>query len=115
MSVLRKNITFTNENKRQNINKKITADIECVVNVSSNDFKYVISQHIPISVGYIWPGNFKYYFGLNCIRRFASELLEIETENNFKDKEKMAITEEDKLYHNATNTCHICGKHVLIK
>ena len=55
----------------------------CIFNVSSNYCKYVIAEHIPICVGYIWQGNFKYYFGLDCIKRFAIDLLEIETENNF--------------------------------
>ena len=77
----------------------MTADIECcIVNVSSNDCKCVIAQHIPISVGYIWQDNFNYYFGLGCIKRFARDLFEIETENNFKHNEKMLFT-EDKLYH----------------
>ena len=53
--------------------------------------KYVLAEHIPIIVGYIWQSNFKYYFGLDCIKRFARDLLEIETENGFKRNEKMAI------------------------
>ena len=47
----------------------ITADIECcIVEVATNDCKYVTAEHIPISVGYIWQGNFKYYIGLNCTK-----------------------------------------------
>ena len=61
-------------------------------------------------MGYIWQGNFKYYFGLDCIKRFASDLLEIETENNFKRNKQMIFNEEDKLYHETNNTCHICSK-----
>ena len=51
--VLRKtHITFVNEHKRQNIKNVITADIECcIVEVSTNDCKYVIAEHIPIAVG----------------------------------------------------------------
>ena len=102
--VLRKNITFVNEHKRQNIENIITADIECCIvdarsgftDVSTNDLKYVIAEHIPIAVGYTWQGNFKHYFGLGCIKRFARDLLEIETENNFKHNEKMIFTEEHK-------------------
>ena len=60
-------------------------------------------------MGYTWQGNFKHYFGLGCIKRFAGDLLEIETENNFKRSEKMIFT-EDKLYHETNNTCHICSK-----
>ena len=61
-------------------------------------------------MGYTWQGNFKHYFGLGCIKRFARDLLEIETENNFKHNEKMIFTEEDKLYQETNNTCHISSK-----
>ena len=89
----KKKITFINE--RQNVKLIITADIECcIVEVPTNDGNYVIAEHIPISIGYIWQGNFKYYFGLDCIKRFARDLLEIETENNFKHKEKMVLTKK---------------------
>ena len=77
--------------------------------MSTINCKYVIAEHIQISVVYIWPVNFKYCFGLDCIKRFARDLLEIETENNIKRNEKM-IFNKDKLYHEANNTCHICGK-----
>ena len=107
----KKKITFINEHKRQNIKNVITADIECcIVEVATNDCKYVIAEHKPISVGYIWQGNFKYYFGLDCIKIFASDLLEIETENNFKRNKQMIFNEEDILYHETNNTCHICSK-----
>ena len=68
-----------------------------------------------MSVGYIWQGNFKYYFGLDSNTRFASDLLKIETRNNFKLNEKMVFNKEDKLYHEADNTCHICGKTCINK
>ena len=64
---------------------------------------------------YIWQGNFDYYFGLDCIKRFASDLFEIETRINFKRNEKMVFNIEDKLYHEANNTCHICGKTCIKK
>ena len=106
-----KHIILIKELKRQNIKNIITADKECcIANVSSNDCKYVIAEHIPISVGYIWQGNFKHYFGLVCIKRFDSDLLEIETENKFKCNEKITLNKEDGLYHEANNTCHICRK-----
>ena len=119
----KKHITFVNEHKRQNIKNIITADIECCIvdarsgftDVSTNDLKLVIAEHIPIAVGYTWQGNFKHYFGLGCIKRFARDLLEIETENNFKHNEKMIFTEEDKLYHETNNTCHICSKTCINK
>ena len=107
----KKHITFINEHKRQNSNNFKTAHIKCcIVDVTTNNRKCVIFEHIPISTGYIWQGNFKYYFGIDGIKRFASDLLEIETENNFKHDGVMIYTEEDKINHNATNTCHICRK-----
>ena len=66
-------------------------------------------------MGYIWQGNFKYYFGLDCIKRFANDLLEIETENNFKRNKQMIFNEEDKLHHETDNTCHICSKTCINK
>ena len=96
----KKHIAFINEHKRQSIKKILTVDIECcLIEVSINDLKYVIAEHILIAVGHTWQGNFKPYFCLGCIKRFARDLLEIETENNFKHNEKMISTEEDKLYH----------------
>ena len=88
----------------------ITADIECCsVEVASNDYKNVIAEHIPISIGYIFQGNFKYFFGLDCIKRFARDLLEIETENNFQLNKPM-IFNKDELYHETNNTSHLCNK-----
>ena len=108
--------TFINDNNGQNIKNITTADIECcVVDVTTNNCKYVIAENIPKSMGYIWQGNFEYYFGLDCIKRVASDLLEKETENNIKRNEKMVFNKEDKLFHDANNTFHICGKHALIK
>ena len=59
----------------------------CVVDVTTKNRKHVLAEHLPISVGYNWQGNFKYYFGLDCIKRFASGLLELETRNNFQPNE----------------------------
>ena len=95
----KKHITFINEHKRQNIKKIVTADIECCnVKVSSIDCKFVIAEHITKNEGYIRQGNFKYYFSLDCIKRYASDLLEIETENNFKCNEKIIFINGDELY-----------------
>ena len=96
--------------------KIITADIEfCFVDVRTKTHKYVIAEHIPISVGYIWQTIFKYYFGIDCIKRFASDLLKIETENNFNHNKQIIFNKEDKLYHETNNTCHICGKTCINK
>ena len=49
-----------NEHKRQNIKHIITADIECcIADVATIDCKYLIAEHITISIGYIWQGKFK--------------------------------------------------------
>ena len=66
-------------------------------------------------MGYTWQGKFKHYFDLGCIKRFARDLLEIETENNFKRNKQMIFTEKDKLYHETNNTCHICSKTCIKK
>ena len=48
----KKQITFINEHKRQNIKNIITADIECcVIGVTTNNSKYLIAEHIPIMCG----------------------------------------------------------------
>ena len=77
--------------------------------------KYLIAEHIPISVGYTWQDNFKYYFGLDCIKRIARNLLEIQTEKNIKHNERLLFNKEDKLYHEANNICHICSKTCINK
>ena len=66
-------------------------------------------------MGYIVHGNFKHYFGCDCIKRFARDLLEIETDNNIKRNEKMIFKKEDKLYHEINNSCHICSKTCINK
>ena len=49
------------------------------------------------------------------IKRFASDLLEIETENNFKRNKQLIFNEDDQLYHETNNTCHICSKTCINK
>ena len=75
----------------------------------------VIAEHIPISVGYIWQGNFKYYFGLDCIKRFASALLEIETENIFKRNKQMIFNNKINCIIMLQTLFKYVVKHVLIK
>ena len=65
-------------------------------------------------MGYTWQGNFKRYFGIGFIKRFARGLSEIETDNNFKHNGKIIFT-EDKLYHETNKTCHICSKTCINK
>ena len=39
----------------------MNSDIDCcIVELATNDCKYVIAEHIPIGIGYIWQGNFEY-------------------------------------------------------
>ena len=105
----KKKIAFINEHK--NIRNIITADIEyCVVDVTTKTHKYVIAEYIPISVGYISQTNFSFQFDLDSIKNFAYDLIEIETENNFKRNEMIVFNKKDKVYHEANNTCHICAK-----
>ena len=65
----KKHNNFINEHKHQSIKNIITANIECcIIDVTTKNCKYVIAEHMPNSVGYIWQGNFNYYFGLKCIK-----------------------------------------------
>ena len=52
---------------------------------------------------------------MDCFKRFASTLLEIEKEKNFKRNEKMAFNKEDKLSKDDNKICHICGKTCINK
>ena len=79
------------------------------------DNTYKISEHVPIAVGYNYNCNHRSYFGSNCIKDFLKDLLEIETQHSIKFNKTMVFTEEDKLYHNTTNICHICNKHCIDK
>ena len=86
----------------------MTADIECCfINItehgetSSKSYttKCVIVEHIPISVsvGYMFNDESKYCFVLDCISYWATDLLTIETENNFKYNKQMIYTTEGQL------------------
>ena len=52
------------------------------------------------------------YFGPDCIKDYVRDLLEIETKHRVKINKAMIFTEEDKLYHDANDICHICKKTV---
>ena len=64
---------------------------------------------------YLFNTQSKNYIGLNYIKRFATELLTIETGHNFKQNEDMIFTEKDRLCHKANNNCHICSKTCIKK
>ena len=73
------------------------------------------AEHKRINVGYKWQSanevrNFEYYFGLYCIKRFARDRLDLESEINCKYNKKMIFNKEDKLYQEANNIYHICSK-----
>ena len=55
-------------------------------------------------------GNYKSCFRPGCIKDFVKDLLEIETENNFKLNNPMIFNKEDKIYHDTDNICYTCGK-----
>ena len=48
-------------------------------------------------MGYKFNDESKYYFGPDCIKRFATDLPTIDTENNFQCNKQMIFTTEDEL------------------
>ena len=55
------------------------------------------------------------YFGPDCTKDYVRDLLEIETKHSIKINKAMIFTEEDKLYHDANDICHICNKNCVNK
>ena len=70
---------------------------------------------MPLAIGFSWNGDYKTCFGPDCVKDYVKDLLEIETENNFELNIPMMFNKEDKLYHEANNTCHICDKTCINK
>ena len=133
---------FKNQYKQQEVNNVIFSDIEFYMKgtdekIGSNTYK--ISEHVPIAIGYSWhskdevlskdevynrSGNLlrrstkwlcQSYFGPDCIKDYVRDLLEIKTKYSIKINKAMIYTEEDKLYHNANDICHICNKNCVKK
>ena len=107
-----KQIKFKNHYK-QEVKKVIYSDIECYmdsINKKIGDNTYKIFDHVPIAIGFSWNGDYKSYFGPDCIKDYVKDLLEIETEINFKLNKPIIFNKEDNLYHDINNTCHICNK-----
>ena len=92
--------------------------------IGSNAYK--ISEHAPIAIGYSWHSRHQWqsmtegqsgnllrrsYFGPDCIKNYVRDLLEIATNHSIKINKAMLFTEEDKLYHDANDICHICNKN----
>ena len=103
-------------------------DIECYMkgtnqNIGSNIYK--ISEHVPIASGYSWHSKDEVlskdevynrsYFGPDCINDYVRDFLEVETKHSIKINKAMLFTEEDKLYHDAKDICHICNKKCVDK
>ena len=92
--------------------KVIYSDIECYmdsINKKLGDNTYKIFDHVSIAIGFSWNGDYKSYFGPDCIKDYVKDLLEIETEINFKLNKPIIFNKEDNLY-DINNTCHICNK-----
>ena len=119
-----KQIKFKNQHKQQEVNNVIYSDIEC--NMKGTDEKigsniYKISEHVPIAIGYSWHSkdevlskdevNNRSDFGPDCIKDYVRDILEIETKHSIEINKAMLSTEEDKLYHDANDICHICNKN----
>ena len=128
-----KQIKFKNQHKQQEVNNVIFSDNENYMKgtdekIGSNTYK--ISEHAPVAIGYSWHSRHQWqsitegqsgnllrrsYFGPDCIKDYVSDLLEIETKHSIKINKAMLFTEEDKLYHDANDICHICNKNCVNK
>ena len=99
-----KNIIYSDiEGYMDSINKKI------------GDNTNNISDHVLIAIGLSCYGDYKSYFGPDCIKDYVKDLLEIKTQNNFNLNKPIKFNKEDNLYHDTKNTCHICNKHCITK
>ena len=113
-----KQIKFKNPYKQQEVKNVIYSDIDCYmdsINKKIGDNTYKISDHVPIAIGFSWNGEYKSYFGSDCIKAYVKDLLEIEIENNLKLNKPIIFNKEDELYHEANYTCHICSKTCIYK
>ena len=130
-----KQIKFKNQHRQQEVNNVIFSDIECYMKGTDEKIgskTYKISEHVPIAIGYSWhskdeelskdevynrSGNLlrRSYFGPDCIKDYVRDLLEIETKHSIKINKAMIFTEEDKMYHDANDICHICNKNCFNK
>ena len=112
-----KQIKFMNQHRQQEVNNVIFSDIKCYMKgtdekIGSNTYK--ISEHVPIAIGYSWHSKDEVrrsYFGSDCMKDYVRDLLEIETIHSIKINKAMIFTEENKLYHDANDICHICNKN----
>ena len=71
------------------------------INRSIGNNMFVISKHVPFSVGFSWGNNYyKAYFVTDCIEDFVKGLLNVESKYNIKLSKPMTFTNEEELYHN---------------
>ena len=113
-----KQINFKNYYKQQKVKNVIYSDIECYmdsINKKVGDNTYKISDHVPITIDFSCNCDYKSYFGKDCNKDYVKDLLEIETEKNFKLNKPIILNKEDNLYHLTNNTCHICNKACINK
>ena len=119
-----KQIKFKNQHRQQEVNNVIFSDIECYMKgsdekIGSNIYK--TSEHVRIAIGYSWHSKDEVlskdevynrsYFGPDCIKDYVRDLIETETKHSIKINKAMIFTEEDKLFHDANDICHICNKN----
>ena len=94
-----------------------------LVVIHSNTYK--ISEHVPIAIGYSWHSKDEVLikdevynrsnFGPDCIKDYVRDLIEIETKHSIKINKALIFTEEDKLFHDANDICHVCNKNCVNK
>ena len=78
-----KQVKFKNYYKQQEMKNVIYSDFECYMDsinkkIGNNTNK--ISDHVLIAVGFSNNGNYKSYFGPDCIKDYVKDLLKMETQ-----------------------------------
>ena len=67
------------------------------MNRSIGDNMFVISKHVPISVGSSWGNdNYKDYFVIDCVKHFVKYLLDRKSEQDIKLNKPLVFTTEDE-------------------
>ena len=92
-----KQIKFKNHYKQQEMKNVIYRDIKCYMDSIDKkivDNTYKISDQVPIAIAFSWSVDYKSNFGLDCIKDCVKELLEIETEKNFKLNKSIILNKE---------------------
>ena len=82
-----------------------------------------ISYHVPSGIGFSFNGNYSEtwsmtyepFFGLSSIKNYVKHLLKKEAKHSVKLNKTMIFNKEDKLNHEANNTCQLCSKTYVIE